>query len=72
MTRSQQLGRALAEKLIAEAKEVGYTRMRLDTIPGKMDGAIALYRELGFAKASPYYNTPVSQILFMELELKRA
>lgn len=70
--RGHSLGRALAEKLIAEAREIGYTRMRLDTIPGKMDGAIALYRKLGFTEAAPYYRTPVSQTIFMELALKPA
>jgi hypothetical protein len=43
--------------------------MRLDTIPGQMDSAIAMYRELGFAETAPYYNTPVGQTLFMELVL---
>jgi putative acetyltransferase len=67
--RGQGIGRVLAEKAIAEAAEIGYSRMRLDTIPGKMDRAIEMYRELGFAETVPYYNTPVSQTLFMELAL---
>jgi putative acetyltransferase len=70
--RGHSIGRALAEKLIAEAREIGYRRMRLDTIPPKMDAAIAMYRDLGFAEAAPYYNSPVSQTIFMELELKPA
>lgn len=68
--RGHGIGRALAERIIAEASEIGYRRMRLDTMPGKMDSAIAMYRELGFVETPPYYETPVSQTLFMELALK--
>ena len=67
--RSHGIGRVLAERLIREAAEIGYTRMRLDTVPGKMDRAIAMYRELGFRETVPYYNSPVEQTLYMELAL---
>ena len=70
--RGHQIGRVLAERIIGEAKEIGYSRMRLDTISGKMDRAIAMYRALGFAETSPYYKTPVGETLFMELSLKPA
>jgi ribosomal protein S18 acetylase RimI-like enzyme len=68
--RSHGIGRMLAERVIAEAAEMGYAKMRLDTVPGKMDRAIAMYRELGFREMQPYYNTPVGQTLFMELALR--
>jgi GNAT superfamily N-acetyltransferase len=67
--RGHGIGRALAERVMAEAAEMGYERMRLDTVPGKMDPAIAMYREMGFAEIEPYYKTPVGQTLFMELAL---
>jgi ribosomal protein S18 acetylase RimI-like enzyme len=67
--RGHAIGRILAERLISEARESGYSRMRLDTVPGQMDRAIAMYRELGFKETGPYYNSPVSQTLFMELDL---
>jgi putative acetyltransferase len=67
--RGHQIGRILAERIIRDAAEAGYSRMRLDTIAGKMDRAIALYRELGFVETDPYYQTPVGQTLFMELAL---
>lgn len=67
--RGHGIGRILAERVIAEAAEIGYSRMRLDTIQGKMGDAIAMYRRLGFRETAPYYDTPVGQTLFMELGL---
>jgi len=67
--RGRGLGRTLTEKLIAEAEQIGYKRMRLDTLPGKMDQAIALYRALGFKEIAPYYRNPVEGATFMELDL---
>jgi putative acetyltransferase len=63
------LGRKLTEKLIETASELGYKQMRLDTVPGKMDSAIALYRSLGFKEIEPYYSNPVEGALFFEREL---
>jgi putative acetyltransferase len=67
--RGRGLGRTLTEKLIAEAKQIGYTSLRLDTLPGKMDQAIAMYRALGFKEIAPYYRNPVEGATFMELFL---
>jgi GNAT superfamily N-acetyltransferase len=69
--RGHNIGRLLAERVIREAAEIGYSRMRLDTVAGKMDSAIAMYRELGFKETDPYYQTPVGHTLFMELVLNR-
>ena len=67
--RGQGLGRSLIDAIINEAKQIGYKRMRLDTLPPKMDKAIALYKELGFKEIDPYYNNPVPGAMFMELSL---
>src|SRR6476659_2532024 len=67
--RGRGLGRTLTEELIAEAKRIGYARLRLDTLPGKMDQAIAMYRSFGFREIAPYYKNPVADATFMELAL---
>ena len=67
--RGQSLGRGLAQAIIRNAKQIGYKRMRLDTLPPKMNDAIGLYQSLGFKEIEPYYNNPVPGALFMELDL---
>ena len=66
--RGKGLGRKLVEAILAEAKQIGYERMRLDTLPPKMNDAIALYRSLDFKEIEPYYRNPVPGAKFMELE----
>jgi GNAT superfamily N-acetyltransferase len=66
--RSTGLGRVLVNTIIDEARKLGYTHMRLDTLPGRMDKAIALYRSIGFVDIEPYY-TSVEDAKFMELDL---
>ena len=68
--RGRGLGRALVEKIIEEARGIGYTQMCLDTLPGSMDQAIALYSSIGFKEIEPYYNNPVAGAKFMELRLE--
>jgi putative acetyltransferase len=67
--RGRRVGLELAQTIIREAREVGYKRMLLDTLP-IMGDAIKLYRSLGFKEIEPYYHNPVAGALFMELELK--
>ena len=65
--RGKGLGRYLLEAIINEAKQIGYKRIRLDTLPPKMNAAIALYRSYGFTEIDPYCNNPVPGAMFMEL-----
>jgi len=67
--RGKQIGFELAVRVISEARQKHYTAMRLDTIAGRMDRAIALYRSLGFREIAPYYNNPVPNAVYFELTL---
>jgi GNAT superfamily N-acetyltransferase len=62
------LGRALAERVIGEARSIGYATMMLDTLPF-MQSAIELYTSLGFVRCPAYYDTPVPETIFLELTL---
>ena len=64
----QGLGRTLARRAISEARGLGYSAMRLDTLPA-MHNAIRLYESLGFERRSAYYETPLPETVFMELKL---
>ena len=66
--RGRGVGRLLAEAVVAEARRLGYRRMRLDTVPA-MTAARALYRSLGFRSIEPYRYNPIPGTTFMQLEL---
>lgn len=68
--RGRGLGRQLVDAVIRVAREIGYERMRLDTLPPKMNDAVALYRSLGFKEIAAYYQNPVPGAKFMELSLR--
>lgn len=62
------LGRALAEAIVAAARERGYEEMRLDTLES-MTGAIGLYEGMGFVRIAPYYSPTPEGTVFMALRL---
>ncbi len=67
--RGKGIGRALAERIIADARQIGYQRMRLDTVEPVMKDAVAMYRKLGFKEVAPYRANPIAGAMYMELEL---
>jgi GNAT superfamily N-acetyltransferase len=67
--RGQKIGIILIEKLIEEAKTIGYRKMRLDTYPPKMAKAVKLYESHGFREIPPYYHNPYGEVLYLEKEL---
>jgi len=67
--RRKGLGRAIAEKIIAESRSIGYQRMRLDTIEPLMKDAVEMYRKLGFREIAPYRPNPIAGAMYMELQL---
>ncbi len=68
LARGLGLGKALVEAVVAQAQQIGYREIRLDTLP-TMDEAIGLYRKLGFDPIAPYYITPIEGTRFMAKRL---
>ena len=67
----QGIGRALADRILSEAKAAGYACMRLDTSIRQVE-AIRLYESRGFVRTDPYYPLPdalKNWLVFMELRL---
>ena len=62
------LGAALTNRAIERARERGYSRMRLDSLPSMVD-AQRIYRRLGFKVIPSYKYNPVHGATYMELEL---
>ena len=66
--RGLKIGRKLVEAIIAEARRIGYSSIRGDTVPS-MQIAQALYASLGFKEIEPYCRNPVEGAKFIELSL---
>jgi putative acetyltransferase len=67
--RGKGLGCLLAERIIAEARQIGYERMRLDSVEPVMKDAVAMYRRFGFKEIAPYRPNPNPGVLYLELQL---
>lgn len=66
--RGHHLGRLLSERLIKEARAIGYGMMKLDTEP-EFHAAVGLYRSLGFVDIPRYNDDPVACTMYMGLRL---
>ncbi len=67
--RGKGFGRVLAERIIADGRQIGYKQLRLDTVEPMMRAAVAMYRRLGFGEIPPYRENPIEGALYMELQL---
>jgi ribosomal protein S18 acetylase RimI-like enzyme len=66
--RASKAGRRLAERICSDARDAGYRRICLDTLP-TMAAAITLYRSLGFRPIEPYVFNPIEGAIFLALDL---
>jgi putative acetyltransferase len=67
--RGKGLGLCLVRTIIHEARQIGYRRMRLDTVEPVMKDAVAMYQRMGFKEIAPYCPNPIEGAMYMELEL---
>ncbi|MDR1376867.1 MAG: GNAT family N-acetyltransferase [Synergistaceae bacterium] len=66
--RGLKLGRLLIEKVIRESREIGYSRILLDTF-ARLEVSLALYKKLGFHEIAPYYHNPYPGVVYLSLNL---
>ena len=66
--RKNGIGDFLVKRIIADAKEIGYSEMRLDTLPF-LKSAEKLYRKNGFYEIPCYNNSPMDNSIYMQLDL---
>lgn len=66
--RKKGIGRALAERVISDAREMKYNNIVLDTL-SSLTNSVSLYRKLGFQEIQPYRYNPVPNAIFFRLEL---
>ncbi len=61
-------GSRLAQRLVDEARSIGYRVLKLDTLDWMTD-ARALYTRFGFRECAPYYHNPIPGAVYMSLTL---
>lgn len=61
-------GGRLVEKVLIEARSIGYAELKLDTLDWMAD-ARALYAKHGFRECAPYYVNPLPGAVYMALAL---
>ena len=66
--RGRKLASLLIDKILEDAREIGYREMVLDTMTF-LDAAISLYLKYGFCETEAYYENPVKGAVYMKLEL---
>ena len=67
--RGHNLGGVLIDRVILAARQLGYTRMRLDTHLPTMGAAVRLYRQFGFLDVPALPMPQVEGLSYMELRL---
>ena len=58
-------GKKLVEEILNFAKADGFKEVVLDTIT-PLKSAIGLYKKFGFVETEPYYNNPMSDVIYMK------
>ena len=66
--RKLKIGNTLVEKIITDAKDIGYDNIVLDTL-ASMKPAIGLYKKLGFYEIEPYCYNPIKDAIFLQKDL---
>lgn len=63
--RSFHAGSKLVDAILTAAKNDGYKEIVLDTIT-PLKNAVHLYKKFGFIEIAPYYENPMSDVIYMK------
>ena len=66
--RGRGLAKALVNKIILDAKNIGYKHILLDTLPF-LKGAITLYKSLGFYEVESYNGSPMDNLIYLKFDI---
>ena len=66
--RGYRIGDALVDRVIGDARAIGYRHMLLDTLPF-LESAIHMYQKRGFYEIPCYNDSPVATTIFMQYDL---
>lgn len=66
--RGNGIATALVERIIEDARNIGYKELYLDTLP-ELESAVKLYKSFGFEETGQYNDSPVDKTIFMKLSL---
>ncbi len=66
--RNRGIAKILVEKVISDAREIGYSSMLLDTLPF-LTTAINMYKKIGFYEIGCYNDSPLDNTIYMKLNL---
>ena len=67
-TRGLGVGKLMMKKAVSVGKELGYDKMRLDTLSSMLP-AVGLYEKSGFYEIEPYYFNPIKEAKYFEISL---
>lgn len=66
--RGKHYGEMLTRRILADAREAGYSHILLDTLPF-LRTAIAMYERLGFYRIEQYNDSPIETTIYMKYDL---
>jgi len=69
--RGLKIGKLLIDTIIAEAKNMQYEYMVLDSL-SSLEKAVSIYKSMGFCETEPYYNNPIPGAVYLRLDLGSA
>lgn len=64
----KRIGNLLIQRIISDAREIGYAHIMLDTLPF-LQSAVHMYKKYGFYEIPSYNDSPMDSSIYMKLDL---